>query len=193
MRITSFVQSWSLLVWSSLFCSTLLSAAELVVPEQFDLVRVNGEEEKTYFQRIKKVPLQLGKNTIELEFNQIYDAEFGDSHDRIRSKPFTVVVEVSTEQEVWTLLADLPKTRREAVVYAKRPIYTLQNQLGERHTVTLTPQRPLPLLSQIPPAPTEKPSITTPPPVDVLQMLNYWWQLATPEQKQAFLDSIGDK
>lgn len=151
-------------------------AAELRVPEQFDLLRVNGQEYKTYFQRTKMLALRLGRNEIEMEFNQIYDAENGDSHDRIRSQPFMVLIEVTADSEVWQLQAQLPETRADALRYSKNPTYQLQKN-GMAIVISGTTE-------------TVDAKTTA---EDALTMLNLWWAKASVEQRQAFLKEVLSK
>lgn len=159
------------------FFSIAGQAAELQVPEQFDLLRVNGQEYKTYFQRTKTVALHLGRNEIEMEFNQLYDAEHGDSHDRIRSKPFTVSVEVENDSDVWQLHAAPPESRADALSYSKNPTYLLQKN-----------GRPLPINKV-----TTETTVSLSTNEDAFAMLNLWWAKASVEQRQAFLKEVLSK
>lgn len=160
----------------ALWCG-ITNAAELLVPEQFDVLHVNGLPQATSFQRDKVVKLNVGRNDIEMEFNQIYDAEYGDSHDRIRSAPFIVVITVAAENEQWQVQAESPATRREAIRYSKNPVYRLQKIAsdGASHNAEVKPVA-------------EKTDQN-----DALTQLQFWWSQASVEQRQAFLQTILSK
>lgn len=207
-------------------------AAELKVPEPFDVLSVNGADYSAILQTEKTLTLQPGRNVIILEYDQIFDADFGDSHDRIRSAPFALVFDLGTHKELRIVDPKL-ESGTEARRYASAPKVQLQDQnhqpvanqlLSVREldgvllvnnptsasTVTTQAASPqtttaavapvsatasvaaTPAVSATQTAPA-KPAPATDAPAnapDALNMLNFWWQQATPEQRAAFLQNI---
>lgn len=204
------------LVLSGLFLPNVVDAAELVVPEPFDVLSVNGKEFGNRLQSIKRLPLQVGRNVVVLEYDQIFDARFGDSHDRIQSAPFTLVFDA--DENATLTLADPGLTDADnARAYAKQPALQLRDQQQREvvhvlqadnvGTVTLAPTVASAAAEPAAPASTAKPAPALPLPAmtapvpdtkaaampatpDALKMLSYWWQQASPEQRAAFLQQI---
>lgn len=200
---------------SGLLLSPLAQAAELVIPEPFDVLQVNDAAFGATLQREKRLTLAPGRHVIVLEYDQIFDADFGDSHDRIESKPFALVLTVADES-VLTVQDPQLRSGDEARRYAKAPSLRVFDQAKREHTVQLLPVQavgdafvtpsaavPTPPVAASAPAvaPVAAPSPTAaiapqaaqPAPSasnDPLQQLQYWWQRATPEQRAAFLQQI---
>ncbi len=204
----------SLMLLLALF-SLPLTAAELLVPEPFNVLAVNGKEGFSSMQRLKRVPLQTGSNVIVLEFDQLFDASYGDSHDRIRSKPFALSLVAQAGDQ---LTLDDPKlqTGDEARRWVATPALRVQHGNGQAVKTEvlsvekiagewLLPGASLAALSKPSQnAPTAAPAtaatvaattagniqaapVATP---DTLQMLHYFWQQATPEQRAQFLQTV---
>jgi len=176
-----------------LFCfanAGAVAAAELQIPEQFDVLVVNGEEASSSFSRTKILSLPAGRNVVIVEYDQIFDADFGDSHDRIRSAPFALVF-TAAETDRLRVTAAQPKSGADARLYAKKPAVQLLNDAGKAVAMEQLPVTELAgaLVINSPPAPVAT-SQTIIAPADALQMLSYWWQQATPEQRAAFLQEI---
>lgn len=200
-----------------LLLATGLQAAELRVPEPFDVLIVNGEEYSAGLKSQKTVVLKTGRNIVILEYDQIFDADYGDSHDRIKSAPVALVFEAAADS-VLSLVDPKLQSNTEARRYAKAPQLQLRDQLQQPVASQLLPVREINGLlladggndgnrsinanqagasttSAGNPAPTATPSTapqstTSQPAPDALQMLNYWWQQATPAQRAAFLQAI---
>jgi uncharacterized protein len=190
-------------------------AAELRVPEAFDVLIVNGSEYGASLKSNKTVALISGRNVVIVEYDQIFDAEFGDSHDRIRSAPIALVFEASSDA-VLTLVDPKLKSNAEARQYAKAPTLQLRDAKQDPVTAQQLPVREIngmmfadngstpaiasvmPAIPAIPAAPaagtqantTQNAVPVAAPAPDALQMLSYWWQQASPEQRAAFLQRI---
>ncbi|HEX4910550.1 MAG TPA: DUF2057 family protein [Permianibacter sp.] len=205
------------LLGGGLLLSPLAQAAELVVPEAFDVLQVNDAPFGASLQREKRLTLAPGRHVIVLEYDQIFDGDFGDSHDRIRSKPFALVLTV-TNEAVLTVQNPNLTNGTEARRYAKAPtlrVFDAANRelpiqvqsvqsVGEGFVTPTTAATPAPATLATPtptaipatpvtasaPAPATAEKSTSPASTDPLQQLQYWWQQATPEQRAAFLQQI---
>ena len=205
------------LLGSGLLLSPLAQAAELVVPEAFDVLQVNDAPFGASLQREKRLTLAPGRHVIVLEYDQIFDADFGDSHDRISSKPFALVLTV-TDESVLTVQDPKLTSGTDARRYAKAPtlrVFDATNRefpvqvqsvqsVGDVFVTPTAAATPAPVaaISATPatlttPATTAMPATpvtaekgTPPASTDPLQQLQYWWQQATPEQRAAFLQQI---
>ncbi len=209
-------------------------AAELRVPEAFDVLQINGREFSLSLQREKKIPLQAGINEVTLEYDQIFDRPGSESHDRFVSAPITLRF-VSDGTQDLRVQARVPERHEDAAAFARAPQLQLQTLSGtpvsllaavpvaapapSGSTVT-TPTLIAPAMAN-PIATTQNPAVpveavpaeaipvkavtvtgTTLAPAsaqvniapiaapDALQMLNFWWQQATPAQRQAFLQQL---
>lgn len=192
-------------------------AAELRVPEPFDVLIVNGEEYSSGLKSQKTVALKVGRNVVILEYDQIFDADYGDSHDRIKSAPVALVFEV-TADAVLSLVDPKLQSNTEARRYAKAPQLQLRDQQQQPVASQLLPVREIngllladggnegnrsvsgtsatvtaataaPAVVQSTTQSTAQATAAQPAP-DALQMLSYWWQQATPAQRAAFLQAI---
>lgn len=190
-------------------------AAELLVPEQFDVLMVNGKEYPATLSRTKTLTLNAGRNVVIIEFDQIYDADFGDSHDRVRSAPFALVFSVAGTDQLQLTGPELTNGA-DAKRYANAPTVQLVN--GQTQTIAVqqlpvsdvnglliadntgssqVPPPPPMLLSDVAggkphvaPSPGAAPTATAVTAPDALQMLRHWWHQATPEQRAEFLRAI---
>lgn len=197
---------------SGLLLSPLAQAAELVIPEPFDVLQVNDAAFGATLQREKRLTLAPGRHVIVLEYDQIFDADFGDSHDRIESKPFALVLTIA-EESVLTVQDPQLRSGDEARRYANAPTLRVFDQARRELAVQVLPVQavgdafvtpaaavpvavsgqavapvaaPSPTAAIAPQAAQPAPSASN----DPLQQLQYWWQRATPEQRAAFLQQI---
>ena len=202
------------LLGSGLLLSPLAQAAELVVPEAFDVLQVNDAPFGASLQREKRLTLAPGRHVIVLEYDQIFDADFGDSHDRISSKPFALVLTV-TDESVLTVQDPKLTSGTDARRYAKAPtlrVFDATNRefpvqvqsvqsVGDVFVTPTAAATPAPVAAisatpatlttpAMPATPVTAEKGTPPASTDPLQQLQYWWQQATPEQRAAFLQQI---
>lgn len=196
------------LLGTGLLLSPLAQAAELVIPEPFDVLQVNDAPFGATLQREKRLTLAPGRHVIVLEYDQIFDADFGDSHDRIESKPFALVLTVA-EESVLTVQDPQLRSGDEARRYANAPTLRVFDQARRELAVQVLPVQAVgdafvtpAAAAPTPPAavaaaPSAAPATASTPAKpasaisnDPLQQLQYWWQQATPEQRAAFLQQI---
>jgi len=196
------------LLGTGLLLSPLAQAAELVIPEPFDVLQVNDAPFGATLQREKRLTLAPGRHIIVLEYDQIFDADFGDSHDRIESKPFALVLTVA-EESVLTVQDPQLRSGDEARRYANAPTLRVFDQARRELAVQVLPVQAVgdafvtpAAAAPTPPAavaaaPSTAPATASTPAKpasaisnDPLQQLQYWWQQATPEQRAAFLQQI---
>lgn len=194
-------------------------AAELQVPEQFDVLVVNGKEFPTTLALNKSVPLVAGRNVVILEFDQIYDADFGDSHDRVRSAPFALVFSAAVTDQLQLRGPELSSgadakryataptvqvidSKKQVVAVQQLPVTELNGMLLADNSTNAAASKPPVLVSDIADkaaTPTSAPTASPAPPAaavavantpDALSMLAYWWQQASAEQRAEFLRQI---
>lgn len=196
------------LLGTGLLLSPLAQAAELVIPEPFDVLQVNDTPFGATLQREKRLTLAPGRHVIVLEYDQIFDADFGDSHDRIESKPFALVLTIA-EESVLTVQDPQLRSGDEARRYANAPTLRVFDQARRELAVQVLPVQAVgdafvtpAAAAPTPPAavaaaPSAAPATASTPAKpasaisnDPLQQLQYWWQQATPEQRAAFLQQI---
>ena len=115
-----------------------LPAAELRIPEPFNVLQVNDVSYSATLQREKRLELAPGRHVIVLEYDQIFDADFGDSHDRIESKPFALVLTVGTESPL-TVQDPQLQTGDDARRYAKAPTLRVLDAAQRELTVQVLP------------------------------------------------------
>ncbi|NQD38466.1 DUF2057 domain-containing protein [Permianibacter sp. IMCC34836] len=189
----------------------LALAGELQVPEQFDVLMVNGKEFPATLSRTKTVALSTGRNVVIIEFDKIYDADYGDSHDRVHSAPFALVfnaaatdqlqlfgpelnsgadakryvkaptVQLLTAGNQPVALQQLPVTELNGLLVADNRVENKAEQ-GAATTITAAPVMASDLAG-----PVASKTAAAP---DALQMLSYWWQQASAEQRAEFLRQI---
>ncbi|MDN3652738.1 DUF2057 family protein [Thalassotalea ponticola] len=177
--------------------STSVHAQELVIPDNFNVIRVNNQAiSGSLFMRDTKVSLQPGKNVIVLRYAQMFDGDLEDHHTTVRSEPFVISFEVNQNTPL-RFVHQQPLDINEARLYAKSPQLTLFDANGEQITLLIQSQsehertlqqrtvdrRQKIIQQSIEQQPLSEATTT----VNALPMLKYWWQRATFTEREAFL------
>jgi uncharacterized protein YccT (UPF0319 family) len=176
------------------------AAAELEIPEAYDLISVNGEEKSGLnLLKTKTVPLNAGRNVIVLEYDELYDSDYGDAFDHVKSQPWALILEADPKQD-YRLQSPALDDKHAAQRYAKNPVFTMHDAAARPVAITAVPARelapasaaPATVASQssaAPATPGEKTGAATKTP-DPLAMLQYWWAQASAEQRAAFRQQL---
>ncbi|WNC70830.1 DUF2057 domain-containing protein [Thalassotalea psychrophila] len=178
-------------------------AAKLVVPEEFIVVRLNGEQYSTsFFSSTTELFLGTGQNVLVLKYSELFDDDTEDHHITVKSKPFILLFSVGKEDK---LKFSFPKQNdvESAKNYAKSPIVSLIKPNGSAVPIiaqslttyndtvmkeTLSRRQEIVKRSL---NENDKGQFTQTGPQNLL-MLKYWWQQASEQERKEFLSFIKD-
>ena len=197
--------------------SLTIAAPELIISRAFNIKAVNGAIYPSgLISQDRKVKLRVGKNLLAIEYEEVFDADDGDNFDVIKSSPFLLTVYLHKEG-VYRQKIVKPSDADAARKFANNPIFQIVNvskqnnqnkvrfsliplisandsylihQTRMRQNATLDLSHPNPKSGKI----ANKQSLQTPTNQSMAtKMLNYWWQQASPKEKELFLKSIKGK
>jgi uncharacterized protein YccT (UPF0319 family) len=179
-------------------------AAELVLPPEFVVMRVNGEEYSTsIFLSDTKVNLPTGQNVLVLQYAEMFEQDLSDSTITVKSKPFILLFSVGPNDK---LSFSFPKSidKQSATQYAKQPVVTIKQSNGQSlalinqslanyndEVMKQTLARRQAVVKQSLDAKDAGAFTKTSP--ESIGMLKYWWQQASDADKQQFLDYIKEQ
>lgn len=186
------------------FCiSNLAMATTLIVPEEFEVMRVNGEEySSTLLATETKVELSTGQNVLVLKYVEMFDDDMEDHHITVRSKPFIILFSIGNESK---LTFSYPKQADSiaARIYAKQPsvsiiagnntkLALINQSLNSYNDEVMkkTMQRRENIVKQS--LVQEDNSRFQKQAPNSLEMLKFWWQQASEEDKTKFVEHIQD-
>lgn len=178
-------------------------AAKLVVPEEFVVVRLNGEEYSTpFFSSATELTLSTGQNVLVLKYSELFDDETEDHHITVKSKPFILLFSVGNEE---TLKFSFPKQNsgESAKTYAKSPSVSLIKPNGSsvpiisqslatyndtvmKETLIRRQEIVKQSLNE-----NDKGQFSQTGPQSLL-MLKFWWKQASEKEQKEFLTYIKD-
>ncbi|KGJ98759.1 YccT family protein [Thalassotalea sp. ND16A] len=190
-----------LLLGFSMFSVT---AAELIVPEDFIVQRLNGEEySRSIFSSETTLNIPEGQNILVLQYSSIFDDDMEDHHITVASKPFILLFTVGKEA---TLSFSYPEqlNQQDAKRFAKSPLVKLVKPDGDAVAVmiqSLASYNDTALkqsllrrdeIAQQRSTQGEDGIISKTSPEN-LAMLKYWWQQASAKEQQEFLTFIKEQ
>ena len=192
------------------FTAQSVSAKELIFPDVYEVIKVNGDSfSRGLFESESKIPLSAGRHVILYRYSELFEDADNDDHVKIKSDPFVLVVDKANE----TIKVSSPKnqTEKQAREYAKLPSLTLVSTGGKKteyQTFALADfeqqqyqsvldTRPinkamsaeraiLPAQSAQSAQSAQKINNSKVTQSRALDMLNYWWQQASEQEKAAF-------
>lgn len=208
----SIKKQWLFIVVAA--CIQLLSlavhaeSAWLLLPEDFDVEAVNGEEfKKRFFQSssVSKVPLQAGLSVqrMILKYSQVFDD--GEDLNVVRSNSFQLQFSLPKGVEQLSVSFIKPKNYREAKVFSKKPLFEVlidtvvsgQLSVGDKlpvdiiFTKNLVGSAPVIKPSQLP---LEGKVLSNAQQIDILESpldrLKRSWQEASGAERMEFLEFI---
>lgn len=195
------------------FSSFTLASTELIIASSFNIKAVNGSIYSSgIISQDRRVKLRPGKNLLAIEYEEVFDDENGDSFDVIKSSPFLLTVYLNKDtvyqqkivkpanadaarkfinNPLFEIINTSNKKQSEKVNFQLVPLISdkksyLVHQTRLRQNDTLDLSHPNPKSSNIDKQNLGKSSKQSMP----SKMLNYWWQQASPEEKEKFLNSI---
>ncbi|WP_440054756.1 DUF2057 family protein [Pseudoalteromonas sp. T1lg65] len=179
-----------------LFGVTQANAARLVFPEELIPLQVEEQEiEQSFFSKVREIDLAVGTHRVKMKYSDLYEVGY-DDHQVIESAPFWALISVASDT-TYRISFQRAKTVKAAKAFAKAPKVMLINE-AQQAQQTLQVFKVQPDSRSMQPQSTDLKTpqsvISKPAPAathpDVVGMLNYWWQQATPEQKKLFLQKI---
>ncbi len=189
---------------SSLFCylPATVAAADGVlikVPEALNVLYVNDETYKRSFFSSdgSKVKLKEGLNRLVLEYETLWDLD-AENHEVVKSEP--VMVSFSAKNGKYEFTLPEIKNVTAAKEFALKPVLTLVETGSQRpveiaHSYRSKEKAFLASFkdntSRLSINTAQAGSNTTEVGELPLTMLRYWWQQASPEQQQMFMESVG--
>lgn len=196
-------------IWLSTLCFSLSSyAATLSFPEEFYPLQVDDKVvEHSLFSKIRDLSLAPGQYRLKLKYSDLYELGY-DEHEVVESLPFWVDLVIPEEGE-YRIVFDRAKKVDAARRFAKDPSIRLKSsredvKLMTKHSNEAVAQSviavkaPVANMRTIEPVQTQSVSsepIRTPsapiaaPPTPAM-MLDFWWQQASAEERQAFLQRV---
>lgn len=200
-----FLRTWILLLIALVPAA---HAAKLNFPEEIIPLQV-GEKtiEHSFFSKVREVQLEPGQYQLKMRYSDLYEVGY-DDHEIIESEPFWATVKI-TQQGQYHIEFNRPKNVVAAKTFAEQPLIQLQAP-DESLATSLVVSKTAPQLATNNAQPTssqasaaqstagassssQSMSMPAPPAAahpDVVAMLQYWWQQATPAQRKAFLAAI---
>jgi len=189
------------------FFSFFSYSATLTIPENLQLLKVNGQEYSTsLFERKVQLDLAAGEHVLLLRYKEMYEDDDNDDHTTIKSSPFLLMFDIANEPLRITPISFPEESAARA--FAKKPTVTLENMLAvkvaskslllsdfEQHQykAALALKQNILAATQ-----SEKSAHLTPKhsaqKADVIknsraiEMLNYWWQQASEHEQQQFIE-----
>lgn len=193
----------------SLGLSATAMAETVYFPEEIVPLQVGDKViEHSFFSRVDELELAPGTYKFKLKYTDLYEQGY-DDHQVVDSEPFWVSVTIE-QGEDYDIVFNRADNAVAAKVFAESPQVSLQakgsslgipldsateqKQSHSSHVVAAPTAQAQPVavapvavnapISQPAPAPTVQgaPSAAA--------MLDFWWQQASPQQQQAFLDKV---
>ncbi|WP_444994048.1 DUF2057 family protein [Aliikangiella sp. IMCC44359] len=193
--------------------SFVLASPELIIASSFNIKAVNGTIYSSgIINQDRRIKLRPGKNLLAIEYEEVFDDENGDSFDVIKSSPFLLTVYLNKDT-VYQQKIVKPSNAGAARKFINNPLFQIINTSNKKQTEkvsfklvplisdkksylvyqtrlrqndTLDLSHPNPKSSNINKQNLIKSNQQSMP----SKMLNYWWQQASPEEKEQFLNAI---
>lgn len=180
-------------------------SSTLTIPENFQLLKVNGQEyTSSLFAKEFQLELASGKHVLLLRYKEMFEDDDNDDHTTIKSPPFLLMFDIYKEPLQIKSVRFIDDSAARA--YAKKPTVVLENTLKVkvasksmllsefeqnqyRAALTKVQTKQVELISTSTPESKQ----SSPPPMNLEQssraseMLNYWWQQATVHEQQQFI------
>ena len=186
-------------------------AKQLTFPDTFEVLKVNGQPYKSsFFESETELTLGSGRHIIEYRYSEIFEDDDVDDHIKIKSEPF--VLDINLGQREIAVKNPNNLDIEQAKAYANKPELTLlgvndTNQLDYKiiSKIDYEQMRYQGLLNTSEAVKRNLPAKTSTS-TDIgltagqkvnsraVEMLNYWWQQASEQERAAFLSQLkGDK
>lgn len=183
-----------LLINSTVSMAETISFPEEIIPLQVD----NRVLEGSLFSAIEQVELAPGQYQLKLKYSDLYEDGF-DSHAVVESKPFWVNVTIEAEKD-YTLAFNRANNVVAAKVFAESPNVSLKENASAISTpltvladVGMVLERKSALtvqskqLNTVTDSPASMGELQAP---NASEMLDFWWQQASVEQRNDFIKKV---
>ena len=183
--------------------------ARLVIPEALDVVSINKVKHSSslFSGGDTKLELMPGQNKIVVEYDMIFDIS-NDDHERVQSEPFQFMFNVEAGKQYYVKIPSFNSVT-SAMKYARKPHLEIVERstnktisadityrefdgtyTSESSKPSATVKSQQAISASTPEASTSAISQTTTTSNDMpLQMLEFWWQQASAQQRKRFIDS----
>lgn len=187
---------------AALLFSMSASAGNIHFPEELVPLQVGDRViESSIFSRVDDIELAPGSYQLKLKYTDLYEHGF-DDHEVIESEPFWVDITLD-ENKDYDMVFNRADNAVSAKIFAEAPQVSLmpkgasvaqplsvisETQLASQksamqNSVPAGPTRPSQPIKPI--APINGKGMPSAP-----QMLEFWWQQATPAERKAFLEKV---
>lgn len=211
LKTTTFL---SILVLFLLSQNALAQSPSLKIAEAFNILAVNGRPYSGGLIKQKRLlNLRSGKNLIALEYEEVFESEDDDNFDIVKSAPFLLEIYLNqknhyvqrllkpsnvnaakrfSQNPLFEVIQTSNKSKAKKLQFELRVLHStsdsyLAQETRLRQNATLDLSHPSPKSSNI--RATKELSKNTNQSM-ARKMLEYWWQQATPAERQEFLASI---
>jgi uncharacterized protein len=112
-----------------LFLSAFSHANTLIVPAQFEVLKVDGRNyDSSFFAQRQKIKLINGKHVALLKYKELFDDPENDDHTTVKSEPFIVLF--SMQGSPLELVFKVNKDEKEARSFAESPLVRIVDTRG---------------------------------------------------------------
>ncbi|WP_394173209.1 DUF2057 domain-containing protein [Thalassotalea litorea] len=187
----------------AILCSVLVllslsaTAAKLTIPDTLEVLVVDGEQQsQSFFTKATNLELEPGQHVVEIQYREMFEHDTEDHHETVRSEPFILMFNVQAD-DVLRLAHQQQLDIEQARRFAKSPKVQLNNENGQALVVQQLSQKryqqDLQSMQQQRRQQVVKKSLSEDPGEfrhqgpDTVEMLEYWWELATDAERQEFI------
>ncbi|WP_448556568.1 DUF2057 family protein [Thalassotalea montiporae] len=186
-----------------LFNAQSLSAKELIFPDVYEVLKVNGDSfSRGLFESESKITLPVGRHVILYRYSELFEDADNDDHVKVKSDQFVLVV--NKAEETIEVLSPRNQEEKQAREYAKSPSLTLTTSSDKKvlyQTFALADFEQRQYQSVLDTRSSNEEALAKPAMLPALpkqegsdrkahsralDMLNYWWQQASEQEKTAF-------
>lgn len=181
------------------------SVAETIYfPEELIPLQVDDKKiENSFFSSVDELELEPGTYRLQLKYSDLYDVG-ADDHSVVKSEPFWVKLTVAQGQD-YDVVFKRAATVEAAELFAEAPVVRLQakgKKLSEPMPSVAAASVPAPekvivpasaVIAPDPAQPTAPVSPANAGSVSAASMLDFWWQQASEQERQAFLQKVTKK
>ncbi|MDG1731569.1 MAG: DUF2057 family protein [Thalassotalea sp.] len=176
-------------------------AAKLLIPAEFSVVRVNGEEfSSSFILQETEVNLTTGQNVLVLRYNELFKGDIDDSQQTIKSESFILLFSVANDNDLKFSFAK-PIDKSAAQEFSKKPVVNILDRNGSKLAVINqslsryndqvmqeTMMRRQEVVKKSLESGDQTTFTKTGP--NNLTMLKYWWSQASDMDKQEFIKHL---
>lgn len=190
----------------SLFITINAFAVQLVVPDIYQLIKVNGQAVSSdFFSSETVVDLKVGRNIVVLKYSELFEDDDNDDHATIKSDPQIVLFTIATHNiNKYSVIAPPIDNDKQARIYAQSPhirIVSTDKNSGKQRELNLLSKNLTEFEAEIAFQKMEQlemsslinskhtiESTNNATTINALEKLKLWWAQADEKQKKQFID-----